>query len=447
MLDTCEVEGKCIHYPPEKWKGLWARAMMEKRSLYTNEAPPVPDGHPVIHNNLAAPILFQGDVIGLLNIANKGGGYTDEDRDMLDGIAERIAPVLYAWVQRKMREDERKAARSNLHRLAQQRQLALDAAKLGWWQFDPNTRGSQWDEGYKKIFGVSSYARPNHKTLQQIVHPEDLPALWAKVEAALNPEDPHPYATEYRINRPDGQMRWVQEHGIVTFEGQDITDRKLAEQSLRESERHLKKSLTEKEVLLKEIHHRVKNNMQVISSLVDLQADEVEDAAMRDIFQDVVFRVRSMAMVHEKLYQSKDLAQVEFADYTRTLLSYLWRAQGGADSGIDYEVDLAAVYLPVNQAVPCGLVLNELFSNALKHAFNGRDRGRISVSLHGDGEGRVQLDVRDDGIGFPASFDWQNATSLGLRLVQMLARQLKATVTMTGETGTIFNIAFKSSTS
>jgi len=101
MLDECEIEGKCIHYPPEKWRGLWARAMTEKRSFYTNEAPPVPPGHPIIHNNLAVPILFQGGTIGLLNLANKEDGYSEEDRKMLDAIAARMAPVLYAWIHRK----------------------------------------------------------------------------------------------------------------------------------------------------------------------------------------------------------------------------------------------------------------------------------------------------------------------------------------------------------
>lgn len=117
MLDACEIQGKCIHYPPEKWKGLWARALTEKRSHYTNSASPVPPGHPIIHNNLATPILFHGEAIGLLNIANKDGGYTDADRDTLDGIAARIAPVLYSWIQRKLREDERKAAEEELRQL------------------------------------------------------------------------------------------------------------------------------------------------------------------------------------------------------------------------------------------------------------------------------------------------------------------------------------------
>jgi len=202
-------------------------------------------------------------------------------------------------------------------------------------------------------------------------------------------------------------------------------------------------SLAEKEILLKEIHHRVKNNMQVISSLVDLQADEVKDDAVRGIFQDIIYRVRSMAMVHEKLYQSADLSRVDFADYAQSLLQYLWRAQGAANGGFQLDLELESILMPVNAAVPCGLILNELFSNALKHAFRGREGGRVTVRLREDGAGRARLDVCDDGVGFPAGFDWRSAPSLGLRLVQMLARQLNAAVELESANGTTFTITFE----
>lgn len=202
-------------------------------------------------------------------------------------------------------------------------------------------------------------------------------------------------------------------------------------------------SLAEKEILLKEIHHRVKNNMQVISSLLDLQADEVKDDAVRGIFQDVIYRVRSMAMVHEKLYQSADLSRVDFADYAQSLLQYLWRAQGAANGGFQLDLELESILMPVNAAVPCGLILNELFSNALKHAFRGREGGRVTVRLREDGAGRVRLDVCDDGVGLPAGLDWRSAPSLGLRLVQMLARQLNATVELESANGTTFTITFE----
>jgi len=128
MLDACEIEGKCIHYPPEKWKGLWATALKEKCSFYNNKASPVPPGHPIIHNNLAAPILFQGEVIGLLNLANKDGGYTDADRSTLEHIAERIAPVLYAWIQRHLAEEELRKSRDELELRVKDRTAELERA-------------------------------------------------------------------------------------------------------------------------------------------------------------------------------------------------------------------------------------------------------------------------------------------------------------------------------
>ncbi len=214
----------------------------------------------------------------------------------------------------------------------------------------------------------------------------------------------------------------------------DLTPIKLAEEAL-------KSSLAEKEVLLKEIHHRVKNNMQVISSLVDLQAEEVEDAAMRAVLKEVIHRVRSMALVHEKLYQSADLARVQLDEYVQSLLNYLWRSHGTA-SDIRLVPDLEPVSLSAVAAVPCGLILNELVSNALKHAFGGRTDGEVGVSVHGGPEGEVRLIVRDNGRGLPEGFDWTQGRSLGLRLVQMLAGQLHASVEVSGEKGTQFTIIF-----
>lgn len=204
---------------------------------------------------------------------------------------------------------------------------------------------------------------------------------------------------------------------------------------LRQTEIALRATLQEKEVLLKEVHHRVKNNMQVISSLVSLQAARRRDVAMRQVLQDVSHRVRSMALVHEKLYQSADLASVEFAEYTRGLLAYLWRSQGNDLSHIQLLTDVEPVSLSVNSAVPCGLILNELVSNALKHAFRGRAEGLVSVSLSNGEDGRISLCVRDNGVGFPPELNWQETDSLGLHIVRILASQIHATVEVHSNTG------------
>jgi PAS domain S-box-containing protein len=248
------------------------------------------------------------------------------------------------------------------------------------------------------------------------------------------------------LDRPDGRIFldicWEpvrDEAGNVTGVASatvDLTPIKQAEEAL-------KTSLQEKEVLLKEIHHRVKNNMQVISSLMDLQADQLENAATRAILQDVTQRVRSMALVHEKLYQSTDMARIDFSEYTGSLLNYLWRAHGGAASGIRLVFESEPVPLSINAAIPCGLILNELATNALKHAFRGREKGEVRVSLHGDAEGEVRIVVRDNGTGLPPDFDLRQAKSLGLSLVQILVKQLSARLEISSGEGTEFSIRMR----
>jgi two-component sensor histidine kinase/HAMP domain-containing protein len=223
----------------------------------------------------------------------------------------------------------------------------------------------------------------------------------------------------------------------------EIMERKRTEEALRESKEQIKASLEEKEVLLKEIHHRVKNNMQVISSLVSLQAQELNDVHMKAVLQEVTHRVRSMALVHEILYQSADFARIEFDKYAQNLLNYLWHAHGGVSSGVRLSMDLEPVSLSVNEAVPCGLILNELVCNTLKHAFDGRKNGEMAVSLqNGLKEGQVRLCVRDNGTGFPVGFDWRQARTLGLRLVRMLAGQLHAEIEFSSRSGTEFIMIF-----
>ena len=190
----------------------------------------------------------------------------------------------------------------------------------------------------------------------------------------------------------------------------------------------LRNSLEEKSVLLREIHHRVKNNLQVISSLVNLQADTVADPALREVFSDVRDRVRSMALVHEQLYQSESLAEVDFAEYARSLLERLLRAHGAGGAAVRLVLDVQPVAMTVETAVPCGLILNELAGNALKHAFVGRGGGTLSVGLARDSSGGTSLVVADDGVGLPAGFDCRAAPTLGLRLVQMLTHQIGAAV-------------------
>src|SRR3972149_2809866 len=193
---------------------------------------------------------------------------------------------------------------------------------------------------------------------------------------------------------------------------EDITERKRVEEQI-------KSSLEEKEVLLKEIHHRVKNNLQVISSLLDLQSEYVKGKKTREVFHETQNRVRAIAHIHERLYQSKDLARIDFAEYIRHLGNYLFQSYGVDPNFIKLKVNVKDVVLDVNTAIPCGLIINELISNSLKHAFRKRKKGEIRIDLYSDikraDSHRYRLytmTVRDNGVGFPKDLDFRNTESL-----------------------------------
>jgi PAS domain S-box-containing protein len=206
--------------------------------------------------------------------------------------------------------------------------------------------------------------------------------------------------------------------------------------------RELKAALTEKEVLLKEIHHRVKNNLQVISSMLNLQAMHISDPAAQAVFAESQGRVQSIALVHETLYESQDLSSVNFAEYIHTLVTTVMQAQMHPDRNIATVIDSDGVLLPVSCAIPCGLIINELVTNSLKHAFPTRTSGVIRVSLHTREGNRVELSVSDDGVGLKPDLDPRRVTSLGLDLVYTFAEQLSAEVELLRENGTTFRFLF-----
>ena len=195
--------------------------------------------------------------------------------------------------------------------------------------------------------------------------------------------------------------------------------------------------------MLKEIHHRVKNNLQIISSLLNLQANQVSDSRTLQALSDSQSRVRSMALIHERLYQSQSLANIDFGEYVKSLATDLFRSYRYNTTGVQLEIQADEVTLDLDQAVSCGLILNELMTNALKYAFpDGRD-GTIRVELCAKPGRFLSLRVADNGIGVPTDFDTINANSLGLQLVNNLVRQLNGTLDMEHANGTAFQISFE----
>ena len=207
----------------------------------------------------------------------------------------------------------------------------------------------------------------------------------------------------------------------------------------RKAEDHIRSSLHEKEILLKEIHHRVKNNLQVITSLLNLQSTQGTNPETAAILRESQARIRSMALVHEELYQSRDLAKIDMANYVRKLTASLFRVYRSPDAEVGLQIDVRDVFLSVDAAIPCGLIINELVSNSLKYAFRTTRKGSVSVRMtHAGGE--YELRVGDDGEGLPVTLNVEKTDSLGLQLVHTLVKQLRAVVRVSREGGTIFTV-------
>jgi len=212
---------------------------------------------------------------------------------------------------------------------------------------------------------------------------------------------------------------------------------------LAEVNETLRMSLTEKEVLLKEIHHRVRNNLQIVSSLLNLQSEHVEDAPTLAALRESQDRVRAMAQIHEKLYQSEGLSRIDVADYIRSMAASLFTSYGVRGDLISLKLEVDDVKLGLDTAIPCGLIINELISNALKHAFPNGRAGEVRVALRSSGDGSLRLHVSDNGVGVPDGFDPRRSRSLGLQLVQALADQLDGTVEIRRDGGAVFEVRFQ----
>jgi len=215
----------------------------------------------------------------------------------------------------------------------------------------------------------------------------------------------------------------------------DISDRK-------QKEERIQLALREKDVLLGEVHHRVKNNLQIVYSLLDLQSSRITDRTALDMLRDSQNRIRSMGLIHQTLYQSKDFAKVDFSRFLDSLVPTLVGSYGANPDRIGLSVEAAQVQLPINAAIPCGLLVNELISNALKHAFPGGRRGQIRVRLFTEPGGKTVIAVADDGVGIPDSVDLAKTSTLGLQLVTLLADQLGGKIAIRRSDPTEFALSF-----
>jgi hypothetical protein len=288
-------------------------------------------------------------------------------------------------------------------------------------------------ELHGKHVSIANYAtdRVSAEQINHIITNEVMTSGELTYEVQNVKKDGTPFwcrATTSRFEHP--------EYGTVLVAvQQDISDAKQAEQKI-------KASLKEKEVLLKEIHHRVKNNLQIVSSLLQMQSRRTRDSQTALVLRDSQNRVTSIALVHEKLYRSDNLARIDFAQYIPDLVLHLFDTYNISSDTVALKSDIDGIFLVIDTAIPCGLIVNELVSNSLKYAFPDKRQGEIKISFYANSDATLTLIVRDNGIGLPPDFDLENPQSLGLTLVQGLVEQLEGTFEVDRCGGTEFRIIF-----
>lgn len=354
-----------------------------------------------------------------------------------DGTAHQILGIAADITARKRAE---KALRHSEERF---RQIAENIREV-FWITEPRVNKLIYiSPAYEEVWGMTCRDLSEVSLMwRNTVHAEDQPRVLAATENVQAGGD---YDLEYRIVRPDGEIRWVRDRAfpIVNASGEiyrvagvmdDVTERKQALEQITAS-------LHEKEVLLKEIHHRVKNNMQVITSLLSLQSKTIGDQQAFAVFQDSQNRVKSMALIHETLYQSKDLSRINFAEYLKKLVAHVSRSYRLRPDAVKINVKVDDVSLPIDTAVPCGLIINELASNSLKYAFPADMRGEVNITF-GHADAQYVLRVSDTGVGLPVDFDPEKGKSLGMKLVRMLTTQLCGEIECRNGVGTTFEITF-----
>lgn len=275
------------------------------------------------------------------------------------------------------------------------------------------------------------------------LHPDDRDVVAAEYASIVQQKS---LRMEYRWKCADGKYRWFIDRATTLYDENDqpleaigvwidITDRKVAEDMV-------KASLHEKEIMLKEIHHRVKNNLQIISSLLNLQSQQIKDEKALEAFLESRNRVHSMALVHDKLYRSEDLAKVDFKGYIESMAQSLFRTYNTIGN-ISLDVQIQNISLAIDTAIPCGLMMNELISNSLKHAFPDNRKGKITIKFQASKDHSYKLQFIDDGIGIPPHVDFNNLTTFGIRLIQVLVEQLDGDLKIRRKNGTQVTISFQ----
>lgn len=320
-----------------------------------------------------------------------------------------------------------------------------EMAQIGGWEYDPQTDDLFWTDAIYEIYGLPKGEKVSVDKALNFFVDQDKSALKEELNKALT--EHKTYDSEYQLETPDGEPKWVRTMGKpVKRKGKLFkivgTLQNITNQKLREIE--INKNAKEKEVLLAEIHHRVKNNLAVISGLLELKAMSIENEKMSEILRQSQLRIQSMAMIHETLYEAEDFSNLDFSIFVENLVTSIKEAHHFMNKDISIICEsVDELELNVNQAIPCGLLINELVTNSFKHAFSDQDEGTIKVKITYDSsvEG-VALKVADNGRGFPKAFIKENLDTLGATLIRQLTMQLNGKLNLRNQDGAVAELEF-----
>ena len=331
-------------------------------------------------------------------------------------------------------------------------QIGMDMAKMVYWEYNTENDLFTFDDQFYALYGTSAHEEggnlmSSQEYVERFVDPSAYELMERELSKANDVDDPDFISSpRHWIIRGDGERRFIVVRFRIMFDekgqkigtrgvNQDITEQKIAEDALA-------KSLDEKEMLLKEIHHRVKNNLMIISSLLNIQSSHIKDKKTRGIFKESQNRTKSMALIHERLYRSTDLKNIDFGDYIMSLATDLYHAMVLDPHRIKLDIDVEDVKIDINNMVPLGLILNELITNSMKHAFPDHKSGYIKIQLYRENE-KITLVVSDNGIGLPEDVDYRKTNTLGLQLIKSLTEQINGEIRLDQSHGTAFTIIFE----
>ena len=341
-----------------------------------------------------------------------------------------------------------KLAEVALRESEQRWRFAIEGTGDGLWDWDIVASTVFFSTQWKGMLGFSEDDISNALVeWSKRIHPDDFPQVMADVEEHFKGSTSL-YINEHRVSCKDGSWKWILARGMVVTRDalgnplrmigthSDITERRLGEETIRSS-------LLEKEALLQEVHHRVKNNLQVINSLLRLESGRSTVPNTKAVLTEMQGRIRSMALLHESLYRSGSFAAVDLGAYLRQIATQSFRALAVSPGAVQLRLDIASVHVVMEQAAPCGLLVNELISNCLKHGFPDGRTGEVRIELRSvDGGPQIRLRVSDTGVGLPADFESKRSHTLGLELVVDLVEQLNGTLEIGPVPTVVFTVTF-----